>query len=116
MLALAYRDDPARTAPPYQGPGEVEPEDSPVVSKEDAVKAVKAVLYGESTYAFGETADWWCEVLMDQLADVQWLLLLSILDGRNCPSAGDRLNELLGNFIDQQVNELVAEKPGLVMA
>jgi len=109
MRALAYRDDPSRTAAPYQGPGESEPDDAPTVTQEQAVAAVTAVLANEAEFAFGETAEWWVDALMNELANLQGHVLLSLLIGAACPSIGQRLNEMLGRYIEQTANGLLAE-------
>lgn len=109
MHVLAHPDDPSRTAPPYQGPGESEPADAPTVTREAAIDAVSAVLAGESEFAYGETSEWWTDVLMNELAPVQANALLAFLIGAACPSIGDRLGELLGRYIEQQANKLLAE-------
>jgi len=76
-------DDPYRTAPPYQAPGEIEPPDAPQVSDREAVERVAAVLETGHGVAFGDTAAQWEDVLIDYLATYQArALLFALLDLR----------------------------------
>lgn len=111
MLTPSYRrDDPSRTASPYAGPGEAYPGDVPKVDRDEAVTAVQAVLANEAAYAYGETAEWWAEVLMDHVSNLRENVLLALLDTGDCPSIRAGLAGLLGRFIQATAQERVNEQ------
>ncbi|RIQ55341.1 hypothetical protein [Bordetella avium] len=99
MNPYAYPDDPCRTASPYEGPGESYPGDAPEIGRDEAITAVQAVLAREIGSAYGESADWWGEVLFDHVANLRANVLLALMDDGACPSIREHLKDLTGNFI-----------------
>lgn len=101
-------DDPFRVAPPYQAPGEYEPADLSAVTRASTVAVVNACLAGETQRAFGETSEWWCDVLMDSIAEVQPQALLGLLISAQCPHIGKLMQRLLEDTIHETALGLLA--------
>ncbi|WP_169512546.1 hypothetical protein [Bordetella avium] len=109
MNLSAIPDDPLRTGSPHEAPGEHYPGDVPEIDRDEAVAEVQAALAGEGQRAYGETAEWWADVLMDHVSNVRENVLLALLDDGSCPSIRARLADLLGDFIWATAQELVTK-------
>lgn len=106
--ALRLRDDRSRTSDFGDMPGEQDA-DQPTVDRPTAVAAVVAVLAHESEFAFGETAEWWVEVLMNNLADNQAGVLLALLIADTAPSIGKFLADHTEQAIEGHANRLLSK-------
>ena len=111
MNLFALPDDRGRIAPPYQGPGEIEPPDPPTISREQAVRDVRAVLLGDSEdAAYGMYGDEWADWTVDQLArHDNPRIWADIANGDSAVALIARYPIEAGSAIEARVNELVAE-------
>lgn len=78
------------------------------LAAEAAVFIVAGCLAGDRERAFGEDREWWCEVLMDELASVQANVLLAILQRDECPSIGADLRALLAPVVREKAMKLLS--------
>ena len=109
MNLSALPDDPTRTADYGYFPWETEDESQPITEAE-AVTAVMACLSGHMPEAYGESHEYWCEVLLDQICEPEdfRIAFLSLLGhGIDAPSATRNLRKSLRRFIHNHACSLL---------
>jgi len=112
MNLAALPDDPTRTADYGYFDWEDDDESLPITEAE-AVVAVMACLAGHMPDAFGETREYWCEVLLDQISEpvdfcVAFLTLLG--HGGDTPIEALHLRQQMHRFIHEHACDLIARK------
>ena len=107
MNLAALPDDPTRTADYGYFPGEDDREDDSDVervSETEAFETVLGCLSGQLPYAYGEAAEYWCEILNDRVCEPEdfRIACMSILGrGGDTPSATRHLQRDLQRFIHE---------------
>lgn len=110
MNLMALPDDPSRVASPHQGPCEYEPPDPPTISRDEALRNVRAVLFGSPTdAAYGWSKAEWLDFLWDDLSEDGVSVLLALAYQDECLTPVRDIGRRIGDAIERRVNELVAE-------
>lgn len=112
MNLAALPDDPTRTADYGFYDWEDSNESDPVTEAE-AVAVVSACLAGHLPDAYGETPEYWCEVLLDQICEpgdfrVAFMTLLGHNDSGS--SAARYLKQGMNHFLHEHACHLISRR------